>query len=177
MELDGSLRTPRLVLEPLTMAHAEELFEVVADPRLYTYIPRDPPVGLAEVQARFARIAVRCAPCRSEQWLNWVVRFGGKAVGRVEATVRDDRSAYLAYELAPALWGRGLATEACTAAVDALFAEFSIDRVIAEVDTRNAASIRLLERLGFQRTGTRQDADHFKGATSHEHTYVKERGA
>ncbi len=34
-----------------------------------------------------------------------------------------------------------------------LFATFEIDEVVAEVDPRNAASLRLLARLGFRETG------------------------
>ncbi|MBU4135469.1 MAG: GNAT family N-acetyltransferase, partial [Alphaproteobacteria bacterium] len=50
-------------------------------------------------------------------------------------------------------WGQGLATEAVGAAVDHVFATRDLDTLTADVDPENAASIRLLERLGFLRTG------------------------
>ena len=160
-----TLRTERLVLEPLRPEHAAELYPALADPRLYTYIDRPPPASLDELTARYRRIAVRCAPCRAEQWLNWTVRFDGQAIGRVEVTVQEDRTALLAYELAIAHQGRGLAAEACAAVCDALFAELPLTALVAQVDARNAKSIRLLERLGF----TRQRAE------GGELTYLRER--
>jgi RimJ/RimL family protein N-acetyltransferase len=42
---------------------------------------------------------------------------------------------------------------------------------VAEMDTRNAASISLAEVLGFERVGTTLGADHFKGSVSDEHRY------
>lgn len=149
-----TLLTARLTLEPLVPAHAAELWPGLGDPRLYAYIPRPPPASLDALEQRFARISVRCAPCRTEQWLNWTVRLDTRAIGRVEVTVREDRSAYLAYELIHDAWGRGFAAEACAAVIEHLFAEFPITSVVAEVDVRNARSIALLERLGFRRTGT-----------------------
>ena len=52
-----------------------------------------------------------------------------------------------------------------------LFETFSVPSLIAEIDTRNAASIRLVESLGFSQILERKDADFFKGQTSHEFTY------
>lgn len=44
----------------------------------------------------------------------------------------------------------------------------------ALVDTRNNASIRLLERLAFSRMRLIENADHFKGARSDEYEYARE---
>jgi RimJ/RimL family protein N-acetyltransferase len=45
-----------------------------------------------------------------------------------------------------------------------------VHRFAAEVDSLNEPSLRLLERLGFERTGWREAADEFKGRVSHEWT-------
>ena len=49
--------------------------------------------------------------------------------------------------------GRGLASEAVRQALDFGFGTLGLERVEADVDPRNGASCRLLERLGFQREG------------------------
>jgi ribosomal-protein-alanine N-acetyltransferase len=54
------------------------------------------------------------------------------------------------------------------AVVEHLFSE----TVHAEIDTRNAASIRLVEGLGFERVEIVRDADWFKGAASDEFRYA-----
>jgi RimJ/RimL family protein N-acetyltransferase len=55
----------------------------------------------------------------------------------------------LAFYLACAFWGRGLATEAGRAFVDFGFGVLGLKRIVTTVDTRNAASVRVLEKLGF----------------------------
>jgi ribosomal-protein-alanine N-acetyltransferase len=50
-------------------------------------------------------------------------------------------------------------------------AEYRVCRVFAEIDTRNARSIRLVERLGFTRVALSPRADYFKGAYSDEYRY------
>ncbi len=165
--------TERLHLEPLRGAHAAELFEVLSDERLYRYLPHDPPATLEALTARYERLETRRSAKEDEWWLNWVVRSksDGRCVGRVEVTIRQDASAHLAYEIGPAFWRQGIATEACRPVIRALFEAGGVTGIVAEVDTRNRPSIRLLERLGFKREGFRPNADFFKGRASDEWTY------
>ncbi|SCY94374.1 Protein N-acetyltransferase, RimJ/RimL family [Novosphingobium aromaticivorans] len=58
----------------------------------------------------------------------------------------------LGYLFDPDVWGQGLAREAVEAVVARGFAVHRLPRVQADVDPRNKASIRLLERLGFVET-------------------------
>jgi hypothetical protein len=51
-----ALQTPNLVLEPLTPAHADEIFPHLQDAAPYTYVPQDPPSDIERVRARYARI-------------------------------------------------------------------------------------------------------------------------
>jgi RimJ/RimL family protein N-acetyltransferase len=64
------------------------------------------------------------------------------------------RSAALGYVLDDAAWGQGYATEAAVALLDWAFDTLDLNRVQAETDTRNLASARVLEKIGFQREGT-----------------------
>jgi RimJ/RimL family protein N-acetyltransferase len=59
----------------------------------------------------------------------------------------------LAYALAPDVWGRGYATEAASACVRAGFDELGLDRILADVDPENSASIRVLQKAGFRPAG------------------------
>ncbi|MEU5431798.1 GNAT family protein [Streptomyces sp. NPDC020719] len=70
----------------------------------------------------------------------------------------DYRSASLGYCFGDAAWGHGYATEAARALLRWAFDTLDLNRVQAETDTRNVASARVLEKLGFVREGTlRQD--------------------
>jgi ribosomal-protein-alanine N-acetyltransferase len=66
----------------------------------------------------------------------------------------DYRSASMGYCFDDAAWGSGYATEAARAVLQWAFDTLDINRVQAETDTRNAASARVLEKLGFVREGT-----------------------
>ncbi|MGD0054149.1 MAG: GNAT family protein [Acidimicrobiales bacterium] len=67
---------------------------------------------------------------------------------------RDFRSASMGYCFDDAVWGHGFATEAARALLQWAFDTWDLNRVQAETDTRNAASARVLEKLGFVREGT-----------------------
>ena len=177
--LEAVLHTPRLRLEPQGLQHAEGLFPLLLDPRLYEHIPQEPPQSLAALRERLDRLSARRSPDGDELWLNWVMcdARDGAYVGRVQATVRADRPAYLAYEVFPAQWHRGYASEGCTRVMRWLVDELHVGGFVAEVDALNAASLRLLERLGFQRTAFRAAADTFKGRVSDEWTWHLEAAA
>ena len=57
----------------------------------------------------------------------------------------------ISYGLRPQFWGSGIATEIATAMIDAGFDGFATDTLIAHARARNAASLRVLNKLGFVR--------------------------
>lgn len=78
--------------------------------------------------------------------------------------------AEIGFTLARPLHGRGLATAAVTAAIDMIFAHRPVPRIIGVTDARNAASCRLLARVGMVRVST--DDAVFRGEPCVEHTYA-----
>lgn len=60
----------------------------------------------------------------------------------------------LAFYLARAYWGRGLATEAGRAFVNFGFKELKLSRIVTAVQVGNDASVRVLEKLGFTLVST-----------------------
>ena len=65
----------------------------------------------------------------------------------------DYRSATLGYCLDDSAWGQGFATEAADALLRWAFDTLDLNRVQSDADTRNTASARVLEKLGFVREG------------------------
>lgn len=171
-------RSERLVLEPLVRGHASRVFAPLSDARLYTFMPKDPPVDLASLTERFARLEARQSPDGTQAWLNWVARLsepdvrGAPYVGLFEATVEGD-VAHVAYFVFSAFQRRGIAREGLEAVMSALERTGGIRRFVAEIDTRNIPSIRLVRSLGFALECTMLNADHFKGAPSDEHRFVR----
>ena len=77
----------------------------------------------------------------------------------------------MGYCFAEASWGQGYATEAARALLDWAFGTFDLNRVQAETDTRNLASARVLEKLGFVREGTLREDCVVEGVVSDSWVY------
>lgn len=173
------LETPRLLIEPLLSVHAVRLYEGLQDERLYEYIPQNPPASPQALEDRYVNLSSRRSPDNSEAWLNWAVRTrrSGDYVGVLEATVHENLTAAMAYMVFVPFQRRGLAAEACSRLLAHLFEDYRVSVVAAEIDTRNVASIALVESLGFERVAFHEDADYFKGSSSDEYRYeLGERG-
>ncbi len=68
-------------------------------------------------------------------------------------------------------WGKGYATETLKAIIDYCFNELGMNRIQAEIYEFNARSIRLFERLGFQREGVKRQNIFKKGEFKNEYIY------
>lgn len=144
-----SVEAVALTLEPQTAAHAEEMFAVLSDPAIYEH-ENEPPRSLEWLRERFARLESRRSADGREQWLNWVIRLPtSELIGYVQATVHADGRAAIAYELASAYWGRGLARRAVEAMIVELVEYHRVRELTAVLKRGNRRSLRLLERLGF----------------------------
>ncbi len=92
-----------------------------------------------------------CAPGR---WFQIAIaeRDSDALVGDIGVQRHGDQGlmAEIGFTLAPAEQGRGLATEAVGAMIRCLLSQSCVQRVVAVADTRNAASLRLMQRLGMR---------------------------
>jgi len=83
------------------------------------------------------------------------LRSGNQLVGTVgfHTVSPPNRSAEMAYDLSPAYWGKGIATQACSALVQWAHAHAGVVRVQATTLASNARSRGVLERCGFECEG------------------------
>lgn len=82
----------------------------------------------------------------------------------------DGLTGEIGFTLAPAAQGRGIATAAVRQALQLLFRVTPVQRVFGITDSRNAASIRLLMRVGFRHQESRSTS--FRGEPCVEEVYV-----
>ena len=75
-----------------------------------------------------------------------------KALGGVGLTFQDEETVYAGYALARSVWGRGFATEALGALVEAA-RQIRIQRLQAICHVEHTASARVLEKCGFESQG------------------------
>jgi len=149
-DIERTIESPRLTLEPQRAIHAEAMFEVLSDPAIYEH-ENAPPKSLAALRERFVKLETRRSGDGRDLWLNWVLRerSAGALIGYVQATVHADGQAFVAYELGSTHWGRGLGSEAVAALIDELRASFGVHTALAVFKRSNRRSRRLLEALGF----------------------------
>ena len=79
---------------------------------------------------------------------DYVVEHQGRVIGKAGCW----RLPEIGFIFHPSCWGQGFAYEALTAVIARLFASHPIPAIRADVDPRNAASLKLLGRLGFCET-------------------------
>jgi len=167
------IETANLRLEPLRKDHAAAVFAPLSDAQLYALMPEEPPQSLTALEKRYAFLELGKSPDGKEHWLNWIMLDGRteEPLGTFQATVRDAAASDIAYIVFSAHWRRGIATEAGAGVIAHVFGRYPTPLLAANMDTRNAASIKLVESLGFVRTALIQNADRFKGMTSDEYRY------
>ncbi|TDU88102.1 RimJ/RimL family protein N-acetyltransferase [Kribbella voronezhensis] len=76
-------------------------------------------------------------------------------IGIVNLQFRDDEVATIAYSVFPAHRGQGIAPRAVELVSGWALGQLRLSRLILEADEGNAASIRVAEKCGFERTGSR----------------------
>lgn len=145
------MNSPPLTFEPLGPHHAAELHAALLDERLYHFIPEKPPRSLAALEAEYTEFAGGAPAGSGEIWLNWAMRdqASRSCIGTLQATRFASGELWLGYKVVPGWWNKGAATMGVDWLLRKLGTVFPGQTVLAAVDTRNAASIRVLEKCGF----------------------------
>lgn len=156
-----TLQTARLGLRPFDDADATDLFALHGDENVMRYWDA-PPWGEPSRAERFITACRQMAEEGTGARLAVDRASDGAFIGWCSLSRSrwnlDHRSASLGYCFDAAVWGHGFATEAAGALLRWAFDTLDLNRVQAKTDTRNVASARVLEKLGFVREGTlRQD--------------------
>jgi len=149
------LHTARLRLRPLDDPDAADLFALHSNPYVLRYW--DAPPWSERVRAeRFITACRQMAQEGTGARARLAVDLDDSFIGwcSLNRWNPDYRSASLGYCFHHAAWGHGYATEAAHALLRWAYDTLDLNRVQAEADTRNAASRRVLEKLGFVYEGT-----------------------
>lgn len=157
------LRTRRLVLRDFTADDLPAMRTYAGDAQVLEHVlyeARD----TAQLRAHLERVldSQRNRPRRAWE-LAIVVQRTGRVIGTCDLASTGRREADLGYMLARRYWGRGYATEATAALVDAAFGQLALDRVHAFVDVGNERSRRVLEKAGLRWEALQRRHAHAKG--------------
>ncbi len=166
---DISLRTERLLLRPLRSSDRSALLAYRSLPEVCRYVPFEP-MDLAEIDRRLAGqwASTELVEAGSARTLGVEELASGQLVGDVVLILSKDdaRQGEIGYVFAPAVAGRGYATEAARALLGLAFDRLDLHRVIGRIDSRHSASGRVLQRLGMRKEAEFVENDWFKGEWS-----------
>jgi RimJ/RimL family protein N-acetyltransferase len=160
-----TLDTSRLLLRELVPEDAAALNEIERDERVTRYMSFDPQTP--EQTQEYIESAVRQQKDNPRRTFDLAIvpRGAIELIGRCGLDVRrpEHQEAMLWYELHPAHWGCGHASEAVAALLDFGFGQLNLHRIWADCDPRNAPSCRVVERLGMKLEGRLRENYWLKG--------------
>lgn len=148
------LRGRRTRLRGPRNTDADALFALFSDPAVMRYWSRPPMTARTEAAGDVEECL---ANFQARTHVGWVIttRDEDEAIGTCTLFHFDarNRRAEIGYALRSDLWGRGLARDAVSRAIDWAVAHLQLHRIEADIDPRNEASRRLLHGLGFRTEG------------------------
>ncbi len=150
------IKTERLTLEPLCMKHLNTTHEYASDHELTRLMVFLPVNDIAETE-RYLRKCGKEMSAPEPKFLEMAVMLGEKHIGSVSAYLEENGAAWeLGWIIARGYHGKGYAFEAARGLMEYLERN-GAKRFIAHCDTENAASRRVMEKLGLSLAGESWD--------------------
>ena len=149
-KLTVPVRTARLNLREFVAADLAAVHAYSSDPRVTRYLffgPRDEQSSADYLEELLASQRER-PRTRFELAVEEIAT--ARLIGACDLSLIEAKVVDLGYMLGVEQWGNGYATEIALALIDAAFSELRAERVISTVDVNNAASIRVLEKVGMR---------------------------
>ena len=156
-----TVETERLVLRPWRPAEdLDALVALNADPAVMRWVAPNRPLTPAESAELLDRLVRDWDEHGFGLWALVPREPGAGCIGFAGLAIPSFLPAVLpavevGWRLAPAWWGRGLATEAARASIDFGFERLGLRSIVSIIDERNTRSLRLAERLGMRRGADR----------------------
>ena len=149
-----TLEAPRVRLRWLAESDVDALFRIFSDGPMMRYWSTTPMKERAEAVDLLQRIHRQFADRSAFQW-GIERKEDGELLGTCTlfAFHRANARAEIGYCLRSPHWKRGYMGEGLTVLIDYAFGSLRLHRLEADVDPANANSLRILERMGFQREG------------------------
>jgi [ribosomal protein S5]-alanine N-acetyltransferase len=165
---DVAIAGPRVRMRRIEASDVDWVFAMYANAEVSRYLSFPTFTDRAQAAAWIGRVLESEAKGSSLQ-LAVVRSEDGVALGTCTlfgCNHPESRRAEIGYVLARPYWGAGYMHEALTAFVGFAFRSLGLNRLEADIDPRNTASRRTLERLGFTREGLLRDRWIVAGETS-----------
>jgi RimJ/RimL family protein N-acetyltransferase len=175
LETRYPVKTARLLLRPYTDSDFDDLYAIQSRPDVTRYLywgPRNR-TEVGESLAQRMRLT-GFADEGDGLTLAVVLPETGRVIGDVllQWTSREHRQGEIGYIFHPDYGGKGYATEAAEVMLEIGFEGLGVHRICGRLDGRNAASARVLARLGMRREAHLRQNELVKGQWTDEVIYA-----
>lgn len=158
--------TTRLVLRDTDpVADLPALFDLFADPDVARWTDTGPFATIDEAAEVMEWIGTIFNEKSGARWAIAARSEEDRLIGTCGFNVwhRWNNSAVIGYDLVQAHWGHGLMVEALEPMIRFGFERMALNRIEADVTVGNNASVRVLEKMGFQEEGVLRQRGHWRG--------------
>ena len=169
------IETERLTLRPFREGDLDGLYAYQSLPEVARFLywePRDLEESRSFLQQKMSASTVE----REGDWLVLAVvwRQTGALIGEVNLQWRhrEHQQGEIGFVLNPRYHGKGFATEAAEVVLRLGFDGLGLHRIVGRLDGRNAASARVLKRLGMRREAHLLQNELIKGEWTDEIVYA-----
>lgn len=152
------VETERLLLVPIDETHSSTLHRFWSDEAVTRYMNIEPFETVEQTTEMIAFLVKRMAEGSASRY-SILLKDSQVVIGTCGLNYLDYENSRteVAYDLGSAYWGKGYGFELMTAFVEWVFQSQDFHRVEAKIDPDNLPSIKLIERLGFQKEGLLRD--------------------
>jgi ribosomal-protein-alanine N-acetyltransferase len=167
------LETERLVIRPITLTDAEDVFAYASDPEVTKYMTFLTHASLAD-SIKWLMTVPKEFDRRERMTFAMTLKSDGTFIG--SSGFHDISSEHhrlmMGYVLNRKYWDKGYMTEAVREMIRFAFEEMSMHRVAANCDLENVRSARVMERCGMKLEGTLRDYEIRHGTFVSTKTYA-----
>lgn len=149
------LETERLILRPMRMSDARDLYSYAQDREVSRHVLWDAHRSIGQSRD-FLRAAIRQYRRGQPASFAITLRDSGRMIGTIGFMWinPDHKSGEVGYSLARDYWNRGIMTEALRAVIAFGFDTLNLHRIEAQHETDNPASGRVMAHVGMRYEGT-----------------------
>lgn len=156
VHVPDNIWTTRLRLRPLLVSDAVLLFKDCSDLEVTRYLAWNTHQDISETTAFLDDLQTQHVEQIAFYWCV-ELQNTGELVGLVTCSIQGENAA-IGYLFSRAHWGKGYGIEAVSGLLDWVETLDGLNGISATCDTENFASMRLLEKLGFMRSGIARNA-------------------
>ena len=159
LEKNSHLESEHLFLRPISIEDTEDMHEYTADEETTKFLyhaHKDLDQTKKMIENYFMK-----EPAGKYAI---VLKESNKMIGAIEFRIHEwNKSGELGFTLNRCFWGKGYITEASKVVLDLAFNTLGLERVFAESHVQNAASAKVMQRLGMTHEGTMRKNHMIKG--------------